>query len=81
MKTKIMHYRVDSETGDVARSYTLKGRKIEPRGGYTYARVTDDWGDGADGFAVCSRKDNFNKKIGRQIAVGRAMKQLNVSRK
>ena len=30
----------------------------------------------ARGIAICSSKDNFNKKIGRAIAVGRANKAL-----
>jgi hypothetical protein len=82
MKTKIVHYRwEDSEYNDLLPSYMLKGRRIKPQGGYTYACVMDDSGRVANGMAVCSFKDNYNKKIGRQIAVGRAMKQLNVSRK
>lgn len=78
MKIKITHFRwEDSKNGDLQPSFMLKGKKIKPQGGVTYAKVTD--GDRTEaGTAVCSAKDNYCKKIGRDIAVGRAIKQLRV---
>lgn len=47
------------------------------KGGVTEAIVVD--GDGkilATGMASCCPKDSYNKKIGRDIATGRALKKL-----
>ena len=30
----------------------------------------------AEGFAHCSKRDNYSKRIGREIATGRALKEL-----
>ena len=47
-------------------------RNVDPNGGRTYAIV-----DGIAGVADCSFRDNYNKKVGVQIALGRALKNLN----
>ena len=44
-----------------------------PRGGTTIARVSVG-GRRGEGVARCSDQDNFSKRIGREIAVGRALK-------
>lgn len=46
---------------------------IAPRGGYTMMAVEHDDGDITWGMAVCSVNDNFCKRTGRNIAVGRAL--------
>lgn len=46
------------------------------KGGMTEVFVTLSDGREALGHALCSRKDNFNRKIGRNIALGRALKEL-----
>ena len=38
--------------------------------------VTNPEGQHAEGFAYTNPKDNFNRKIGNQIALGRALKNL-----
>ena len=46
-----------------------------PFGGATYCILEDENQDIlAFGYAVCSEQDNFNKKLGRTIALGRALK-------
>lgn len=52
----------------------LSGLTIDPRGGITRAVI--EWPDGNTSVteAKCSRRDNFCKAIGRNIAVGRAIK-------
>lgn len=52
---------------------------IEPRGGVTTAYIYEDKVEGrvlATAQAHCSDEDNYNKKIGRQISLGRALKKL-----
>lgn len=47
-----------------------------PRGGATFCSVLDaDDHVVARGSAFCNAKDNFNKRIGRDIALGRALKK------
>jgi hypothetical protein len=49
-----------------------------PRGGCTYAELYDaDDRLLAAATAVCSDQDQFNRRIGRDIALGRALKNLN----
>lgn len=43
------------------------------KGGQTLVRVTTPTGQVLVGIAACSDKDNFNKKLGVNIALGRAM--------
>lgn len=44
------------------------------RGGKTVVEVTTPDGTTFVGIARCSRKENFNKKMGVRIALGRALK-------
>ena len=51
--------------------------EISCRGGYTAVAVTPPNGtqfSTCNGFAHCSKKDNYNKRLGVTIALGRAMK-------
>lgn len=50
---------------------------ISPTGGITYAHVFNGEGfEVATGKSRCSLLDNFDKKIGRDIALGRALKTM-----
>jgi hypothetical protein len=50
---------------------------VDPKGGSTLAVVRDAEGIiVAEAEARCSRKDNFTKRIGRDISLGRALKTL-----
>lgn len=52
-------------------------KRISPCGGEVDIRVTNDkTGEAARGVALCSIQDNFSKKEGILIAVGRAVAQL-----
>jgi hypothetical protein len=48
----------------------------QPRGGKTTAIVTFADGGQVLGEAMCSSKDNYCKRIGRDIALGRALASL-----
>lgn len=61
---------------------SVLGREINPRGGLTIAQIVREDHEGwrvviCDGEAYCSENDNYNRKIGREIAVGRALKVFN----
>lgn len=53
--------------------------ELSPRGGVTEARIVRGGEVIGTGYAFCSRHDNFNKRIGRDIAQGRALKDLEKS--
>lgn len=56
------------------------GWEILPSRGMTLAEIYDPMGNlVAEATAVCSRKDNYSKRIGKDIAVGRALKELNLT--
>ena len=46
------------------------------KGGRVYCSIGEETGIGAFGISNCSFSDNFCYKIGREIALGRAKKQL-----
>lgn len=46
---------------------------VLPRGGQTVCRVILPDGSEIEGVAHCSKKDNYSKKLGRDIALGRAL--------
>jgi len=59
--------------------YKFSGPTVElsARGGWTTIEITTpDKQRSAVGEAVCSNQDNFNKKIGNMIALGRALAAL-----
>lgn len=68
-------YRTKGKRGDL-KAWPLAGLTPSPRGGLTQCRVTLPDGTEIVGTAECSDRDNFSKKIGRDIALGRALKVL-----
>jgi len=46
---------------------------ISERGGRTIVQVRTPEGQELEGVAVCSTKDNFNRRMGVKIALGRAL--------
>lgn len=48
-------------------------RFVLPRGGLTAVIMTSPTGDNYEGVSVCSLEDNFNRKVGLSIAMGRAL--------
>lgn len=51
-----------------------KQHELKPKGGLTYVYITDKENKTLGiGKSVCSREDNFNRKLGATIALGRAI--------
>jgi hypothetical protein len=80
---KVTHLRRVGLRGDrapyllTARKAKLVNAEIFPRGGRTIVTLVDEWGEAvARGEARCSDLDNFCRRRGREIALGRAMKKL-----
>lgn len=47
------------------------------KGGFTQVQIVNDDGETvAEGVALCSMKENYDRRKGRTIALGRAMKAL-----
>lgn len=61
-KIKVLHYR----RGNPLNNY--KG----PKGGRTKVIIDSPNGEHFEGEAKCSNKDNYNKKLGVRIALGRS---------
>lgn len=57
-------------------SWLEAGLQPAPRGGTTACEITMPDGHTTWGVAECSERDNYCKKIGRDIALGRALKKL-----
>jgi len=79
-KIYIKHHRYTEENGE---GILLPSKDIREsnltflsKGGLTEVFVTLANGTEAAGYAICSDKDNFNRSIGRNIALGRALKGL-----
>lgn len=75
-RVQYRHYRACGKR--ILRDHEWKEMGLTPdaKGGATLAYV--EWPDGyrVVGQATCSSKDNFNKALGRKIAVGRALSQV-----
>lgn len=76
MTAKFAHYRrIKGKPNVYLRRHQWKelGLEPDPRGGITSVSV--DLGDGHvfTATAVCSKKDNYSKVLGRTIALGRAL--------
>lgn len=46
--------------------------EADPKGGSTQVIIDSPSGDHFDGIAVCSKQDNYNKRLGVRIALGRS---------
>lgn len=55
------------------RAHGIDG-SIYPKGGETTVEITDNHGHTSIGKAKCHERDNFVKRIGLMIAIGRALK-------
>lgn len=57
--------------------FGVQHKRISPRGGLTTIELTTpDKKITVSGKAKCSIEDNYNKKVGNSIALGRAFKSL-----
>lgn len=70
------YYRIPAGQDEILASRLIRheGLGFEPRGGLTTVSLSLNGFPVAYGDAWCSPRDNFNKKIGRLIALGRAVK-------
>lgn len=66
-KVRVLHSRRDTFDG------------YRPKGGFTRVVIDSPYGEHFEGEAKCSDKDNYNKKLGVRIALGRC--GLNFSKK
>lgn len=58
-------------------NFRTESRSIDPRGGKTICYLENDNNEVvATGVARCSDEDSYVKKIGRDISLGRALKEL-----
>jgi hypothetical protein len=64
-KVRVMHGRITGKSG-----------AISPRGGTTVIELTTPQGTTVIAKAECSYKDNFNRRVGNQIALGRAINMI-----
>jgi hypothetical protein len=74
----VEYYRIVSGKGLVR--YFRKGKRDfvpETKGGMTICKLILEDGREITGVANCSKKDNFNYRLGYRIAVGRAEKIYN----
>ena len=72
-KVRVIHARVYKPFKKISGTYY----EMSARGGSTTVQITTpDKQYNVEGVAECSDKDNFSKKTGNFIAVGRALKQL-----
>ena len=57
-------------------NYVEPGKIVSPRGGATHCKITLPDGTEANGEARCSHSDNYSKRLGRTISLGRALADL-----
>lgn len=78
MKTlgKFMKITVENLRNHGYKVRVLHHRKNE-KGGKTVVQVKTPDGIELEGIAVCSKKENYNKKLGVSIALGRALNGAN----
>jgi len=76
-KVKVLHHRLYN--GYHKWQVGSKERNInypidpDPKGGSTHIIIDSPDGQHFEGIAVCSRKENYDKKMGVRIALGRAL--------
>lgn len=72
-KVRVYHQR---QTPQGLKRIQGKNQKILPKGGLTEVSVISPEGETGSGWAECSKKDVYNRKLGVQIALGRALKSI-----
>ena len=74
-KVRVMH----SRHKQLCDSIFSERWELSPQGGSTTIELTTpDKTVTVIGKSVCSLEDNFNRKVGNSIALGRALKQLSI---
>jgi hypothetical protein len=72
-RVTVSHIRKDLKTGVFAPRSVIPAQDVGPCGGMTYVRITTP--EGAEYFACtkCRENENYNKKLGVKMAIGRAL--------
>lgn len=52
--------------------------EYNPKGGKTTIEITTPDGKNSIGVSECSEKDSWNRRLGNQIALGRAIEKLSI---
>ena len=63
-KVRVLHFRNDHDS--------ILG-EFHPKGGRTVVQITTPDGQNLEGRANCSKKERYNKRVGVQVALGRAL--------
>ena len=71
-KIRVIHKRHYDTVDKIDGRYPV----ISNFGGTTVIEVTSPEGLSASGTAICSIEDNFNRRVGNSIALGRALQNL-----
>lgn len=83
-RRKVKHERFMDEDGNPVPKNLLGTRRIIAKTTVTLVKgegILDDAKAVAKGVAKCSESDSWNRRLGRVIATGRAMKVINIKRK
>jgi len=77
-KVKVNHYRNVEENRLMWKPYKIRelGLTFAPHGGSTMIELEAPDGRRGNGTSLCSRCDNFNRRVGVLIALGRALDQM-----
>lgn len=72
---------LESSDGQVRITFQYTGEPQQPGRTTRVVLVVSSNGDtvSGEGYAVCGKRDNFSREIGRRIALGRALKHLQVT--
>lgn len=75
---KVRHFRRVGDNPNFLTMYDIResGLTPSPQGGRTEVSIEMPDGSSVSGVAECSDRDNYNRNIGRLIATGRALKNL-----
>ena len=68
-KVKVLHHRLYN--GEYCYGSYYRTRLPDCKGGFTKVIIDSPSGEHFEGEAKCSDKDNYNKKLGVRIALGR----------
>ena len=71
-KVRVIHTRNLEKIQKIDGEYMV----ISSRGGKTRIEVRTPSGEEVVGEAICSNEDNWNRKLGNSIALGRALQQI-----
>jgi hypothetical protein len=75
IKVKIQHFRLTNDGNVVQSIKGESGLNYATKGGSTRVKVING-GVEAVAVATCSKNDNFSRKLGSKIALGRALTKL-----